>query len=118
VNVLKPHLKTTISTLLAKGATQREVERITGVDRKTIRSYQQRFAEECSNSPGVATGSVVQIPPPWPPAQRGSTVSACEPHRAFIEAQVRLRRNATAIYQDGPHRLSRRPIGLSQTGMV
>jgi transposase len=27
-------------------------------------------------------------------------VSACEPHRAFIEAQLRLRRNATAIYQD------------------
>lgn len=100
MNVLKPHLQTTISTLLAKGATQREVERITGIDRKTIRSYQKGFAEEHANSPGVATGSVVQIPPPWPPAQRGSTVSACEPHRAFIEAQVRLRRNATAIYQD------------------
>ena len=29
-----------------------------------------------------------------------STISACEPHRAFIEAQLRLRRNAMAIYQD------------------
>ena len=28
------------------------------------------------------------------------TASACEPHRAFIEAQLRLRRNAMAIYQD------------------
>ena len=27
-------------------------------------------------------------------------MSACEPHRAFIEAQLRLRRNYTAIYQD------------------
>ncbi|OIQ97853.1 hypothetical protein GALL_201780 [mine drainage metagenome] len=27
-------------------------------------------------------------------------MSACEPHRAFIEAQLRLQRNATAIYQD------------------
>ena len=26
--------------------------------------------------------------------------SACEPHRTFIEAQLRLRRNAKAIYQD------------------
>ena len=28
------------------------------------------------------------------------TVSACEPHRAFFEAQLRLKRNYTAIYQD------------------
>ena len=26
--------------------------------------------------------------------------SLCEPHREFIESQLRLRRNATAIYQD------------------
>lgn len=26
--------------------------------------------------------------------------SRCEPHRAFIDAQLRLGRNATAIYQD------------------
>ncbi|MCK1641360.1 hypothetical protein IVA95_28295 [Bradyrhizobium sp. 157] len=26
--------------------------------------------------------------------------SACEPHRAWIEQQVRLKRNAQAIYQD------------------
>ena len=28
------------------------------------------------------------------------TASTCEAHRAFIEAQLRLRRNAMAIYQD------------------
>jgi len=52
-----------------------------------------------------------QIPPPRPPdggaleAHEGPPLpaparSACEPHRTFIEEQVRLSRNATAIYQD------------------
>ncbi len=85
MNVLKAHLRITIATLLANGATQREIERRTGVDRKTIRRY-------AANSPGVATGSAgsaEQNPPPRPPA-----------HREFIEAQVQLGRNAQSIYQD------------------
>ena len=98
MNVLKPHRQTTITTLLAAGASQRQIERVTGIDRKTIRTYQQRFACEQSNSPGVATGSPVQIPPPRPPVQ--PTVSACEPYRAFVEAQLRLNRNFMAIFQD------------------
>lgn len=105
MNVLKPHLQTTIWTLLSAGASQREIERVTGIDRKTIRGYQKRFAaEQAANSPGASTGSPAQIPPPCPPAavaaRPASTVSACEPHREFIEAQLRLRRNAMAIYQD------------------
>jgi len=98
---LKPHLQTTIWTLLQAGTSQREIERVTGIDRKTIRTYHKRFVAEGANSPGVATGSVEQIPPPWPPAApAASTASACQPHRPFIEAQLRLKRNATAIYQD------------------
>ena len=96
MNVLKAHLRITIATLLANGATQREIERRTGVDRKTIRRH-------AANSPGVATGSegsVGQIPPPRPPAPVSQTPSACEPHRAFIEEQVQLGRNAQSIYQD------------------
>ena len=31
------------------------------------------------------------------PTAVAQTASACEPHRAFIEAQLRLRRNAVAI---------------------
>ena len=96
MNVLKAHLRITIATLLANGATQREIERRTGVDRKTIRRY-------AANSPGVAAGSaesVGQIPPPRPPAPVSQTPSACEPHRAFIEEQVLLGRNAQSIYQD------------------
>ena len=103
MNVLKPHLRITIDTLLKGGATHREIERRTGVDRKTIRRYAR-----AANSPGVATGSEAaggQTPPPRPPAlaaraQAISTPSACEPHRAWIEAQVQLGRNAVAIYQD------------------
>lgn len=95
MNVLKAHLRITVATLLAKGASQREIERRTGVDRKTIRRY-------AANSPGVATGSAAepdQTPPPRPPAPPGTT-SACEAHRAFIESQVALGRNAVSIYQD------------------
>ena len=100
MNVLKPHLQTTLSTLLGAGKSHREIERVTGIDRKTIRAYHQRLSAEPSNTPGVATGPVSQIPPPRPPAAHPQTVSACEPHRAFIETQLRLRRNYTAIYQD------------------
>ena len=121
---MKPHLQTTVWTLLEAGASQRDIQRVTGIDRKTIRGYQKRFAAAAAaNSPGVATGSLgvaagaaEQIPPPRPPAQAQAptptptpavtpttfapTASVCEPHRAFIEAQLRLRRNAVAIYQD------------------
>ena len=36
MNVLRPELLIAIQTLLKGGASQREVERFTGVDRKTI----------------------------------------------------------------------------------
>ena len=101
MNVLKPHLQTTLRTLLEANASQREIERVTGIDRKTIRAYARRFAEEAAaNSPGVATDPGTQIPPPRPPTAGTATTSSCEPHREFIEAQLRLRRNAMAIYQD------------------
>ena len=60
----------------------------------------------------VTTGSETAVtqtpPPPRPPATNGSSKtttfnfarSASEPHREWIEQQVRLRRNAQAIYQD------------------
>jgi transposase len=107
VNVLKPNKQTTIATLLQQRCSQREIERVTGVDRKTIRSYQRRFEAESANSPGVATGAEAaapaagaQIPPPRPPVPALSSTSACEPWREFIEAQARLKRNAMAVYQD------------------
>jgi hypothetical protein len=60
----------------------------------------------------VTTGSETAVtqtpPPPRPPATDDSSKtttfnfarSASEPHRDWIEQQVRLRRNAQAIYQD------------------
>jgi transposase len=96
LNVLKSHLRITIETLLARGMSQHEIARRTGVDRKTVRRYQAK-------SP-MATGSGPddrENPPPRPPArplQQAS--SACTPQRAWIEEQVGLGRNAQAIYQD------------------
>jgi transposase len=99
MNVLKSHLRITIETLLGNGVSQHEVARRTGVDRKTIRRYAR-----LANSPGVATGAQAQegqSPPPRPPAPPPRhACSACEPQRAWIERQVVLGRNATAIYQD------------------
>lgn len=62
---MKSNQRATIETLLERNTSQREIARITGIDRKTVRSYHQRWLEQLqSNSPGVATGSVCQIPPP------------------------------------------------------
>ncbi|MHC2283801.1 hypothetical protein ACVME8_010471 [Bradyrhizobium diazoefficiens] len=72
LNVLKRHLQSTVLTLLDRNTSQREIHRLTGVDRKTIRRYQALRAGAEANSPGeVTTGSVSadgQIPPPRPPA--------------------------------------------------
>jgi hypothetical protein len=126
VNVLKPNQRATVYTLLERNTPSREIARITGIDRKTLRSYCTRWLAEISNSPGLATGSdplpntdagpvATQIPPPWPPAPTSISTSLCEVHREFIEAQLRLRRDATAI--SGLGRLARlhRRLQLRQT---
>ena len=52
---MKPHLQTTVWTLLEAGASQREIHRVTGIDRKTIRGDQKWFATAAAaNSLGVA----------------------------------------------------------------
>jgi transposase len=116
VNVLKPHQKSTVETLLKNGISQREIGRNTGVDRKTIRKLAQALVAPAvggpANSPMAtgAPGQAAEIPaPPRPPGLASEASpnslaeparSACEPHRAWIEAQVRLGRNAMAIYQE------------------
>ena len=96
---MKPHLQTTIWTLLKARASQREIERVTGISRHTIRHYQQLFASQTPAHQEEPPGDPVQTAPPWPPTS-GLAVSHCEAFRPFIEAQLRLRRNAMAIYQD------------------
>ena len=112
MNVLKPNKRTTVATLQSTGTSQREIARLTGVDRKTIRRLALDQTGPEPNSPTLATGIAaansstpatgcgVEIPPPRPPAIESGPQSLCEPHRAFIESQLRLRRNYTSIYQD------------------
>ena len=109
---MKPERKGAVITLLENGVTQREISRKTGIDRKTIRKIALELAASAEadppKSPTLATGSETestQNPPPRPPgisqgAGYAPTPSACEPHREWIEQQVRLGRNATAIYQE------------------
>ena len=66
MNVLKPHLQTTIWTLLAAGASQREIERVTGIDRKTIRGYQKRFAAMAANWGDLGFHALCGAPVPQP----------------------------------------------------
>jgi transposase len=116
MNVLKPDLQATIKTLLIKDLSQREIKRKTGIDRKTIRRYGRLYDLVAPRESGhsksptlqeVATGSSEsfdQNPPRRPPGPEQKLPkharSACEDHREWIEQQVRLGRNAMAIYQD------------------
>jgi len=107
VNVLKDHLRITVETLLARGTTQREIERRTGVNRRTIRALAAKCSgvatgpeSKCSTLATGFSGEPDQTAPPRPPALPKVAASACAPHRAFIEAQVALGRNALSIYQD------------------
>jgi len=122
MNVLKPDKKSTIITLLKNGISQRDINRKTKIRRKTVRKYANESGFFPANPnldlKSPAEGEVAtrpdcitsQNPPPWPP---GNSVfreekraiplharSACAPHREWIEDQVRLGRNAVAIYQD------------------
>lgn len=122
---MKAHLRIAIVTLLARGASQLEIAHRTGVDRKTIRRYARAAGVFGANAPKVATGSATatdviagEMPPPRPPGNDGIVVpalvhplvpirvvtglaaSACEPHRAWIETQVALGRNAVSVFQD------------------
>ena len=101
---MKLHKRITIETLLRTGTSQREITRVTGGDRKTIRGYARAV-----NSSGVAIGveaDEAQTPPPRPPALSAVARSAGECHRDWIAQQVALGRNAQSIYQDVVERVA------------
>ena len=107
MNVLTQQKRSAVVTLLANGVSQHEIHRKTGIDRKTIRKIAWGMVVAPAPNSSMATDSVVvaeQIPPPRPPALTAGANpvvrSACESHRKWIEAQIRLGRNAMAIYQD------------------
>lgn len=99
MNVLKAHLRITITTPLARGASQHEIAQRTGVDRKTIRHYAWAAEAPAANAPRVATGlgrdhssaliAHCEV--------RGTATSACERNRAWIETQVALGWNAVSV---------------------
>jgi transposase len=107
-----------VQTLLRQGKGQREIERITGLDRKTIRRYSRSqnvpdvalpavaTCADSTESTGVVTDNslpsqpLAPTPQPAAPPPPEHKRSACEDHREWIEQQVRLGRNSMAIYQD------------------
>lgn len=95
MNVLKPHLQTTIWTLLRNGATQREIARVTGISRHTIRGYQKQFASQGdAELAGTTADAPAQTAPPWPPTRPpgsapSSITSTCEPRRLVDSACAR-----------------------------
>jgi lambda repressor-like predicted transcriptional regulator len=96
--MLKDNLRMTIETILKRGASLREIARATGVSRNTISSHIQRTTGGPSKA--AVTTDVVAVHPPYPPAPAAPqkpTDSVCEPHREWIETQLRLRRNAQSI---------------------
>lgn len=114
MNVLKPQRKNDLEVLLRAGLSHREIERRIDIDRETVSRYAGIWGvgdSKPASDEGVATGICVktsQNPQPRPPDGGGSiekkipkiALSACEPHRAWIEKQVGLGRNAQSIYQD------------------
>jgi transposase/5S rRNA maturation endonuclease (ribonuclease M5) len=117
MNVLKPDKKVTLVTLLKNKISQREISRKARIDRKTIRKYGRQLGiippEKDRFPPSAAVAATdleqapIENPPPRPPAYsvEGAKIafharSACEPHQKWIEQQIRLGRNAMAIYQD------------------
>ena len=108
MNRLSMDERQTIIWLLRLGWKQRWIARETGFHRATVRRVAGQLADAVSKrttAPEVATDSaVVAVPkcttPPEVATDSARSRSACEPHRAFIPAEVVKGRNAVAIYQD------------------
>ena len=107
MNVLKPHLQTTIRALLHAGGSQREIERVSGISRNPICDWETRFAAERKNCSGVAPTRLINLlHPGHRPRHPGHLLSlnACpyfatfRPHRApGVQKPIR----ATTILTQG-----------------
>ena len=64
---MKPNKRATILTLLERGKSQREIARLTGIDRKTVKGYRERWLAERNS---VRVGRVVG----HPGCQRGANL--------------------------------------------
>jgi transposase len=114
VNVLDSIEQQSVLTLVRAGLTFREIERKLGIRRETVSKYAKAAGlvdPKPATMVGVPTGSSVQNRPPSegcppdggaasPPAVPGITTSHCTPYHDWIQEQIDVGRNATAIYQD------------------
>jgi transposase len=102
VNVLSREKQRDIEALVRAGLSFTKIGERLGVDRRSVASYAHKAGlGKKQNVPfqeGVATGSERENVP----VATGSEVakSNCECHREWIEEQVRLGRNAVAIWQE------------------
>ena len=121
MNVLKIQKQNDVLALVRAKLSFRDIEERLGIRRETASKYAQAAGlwqpPSKPATPGeVATGSESKTghapqprppdggassspPPSSPPKIPAHARSACEPHREWIEAQIRLGRNAQAIYQ-------------------
>jgi transposase len=115
-NVLDREKQQQILALGRLGWTLRRIEQETGVRRETISRYLKRAGIEVrqpgrwGHAPAKAAKEVFTDPPALeraaaaaeavPTPGRSPTVSACEPHREWIEDAVRDGRDAMSIWQD------------------
>lgn len=114
MNVLNAQKRNDLEALLRARMSFREIERRLGVRRETVSRYAKRLGLHPNQlkANGEASGfKSGQNEAKWLPSGGASSGgkdnkipkharSACEPYREWIEAQVRLKRNAMAIYQD------------------
>lgn len=97
MNVLSQNKQQEIEILLSSGQySQRKIAKLLKIDRETVRRYAQQRVD-LATQPGVSTGAEIKPSHPCPPAAQAS---ACQEHADWIAEQVRLGRNAMAIYQD------------------
>jgi transposase len=119
-NVLDSEKQQQILALGRLGWTLRRIEQETGIRRETVSRYLKQAgievrppgrwghpaakpAKEVITDSGADSKPAIEVftdsvPPPVP--GRSPTVSACEPHREWIEVAVRHGRDAMAIWQD------------------
>ena len=105
-NVLSREKQQQILALGRLGWSLRQIEEATGVRRETASRY-LKAASVAVRRPGrwghadrKAAIEVITDSAPPPRPGRSPTVSACEPHREWIEGAVRDGRDAMSIWQD------------------
>lgn len=108
---MKPHLQTTVWTLLEAGASQRDIQRVTGIDRKTIRPPNRKGSVEHAIGHTQAT------------ALKGRRFESIEEQNIFLAnweakwAALRIhgseRRQVQAMFEEeGPHLLPLPLLGM------